>query len=719
MTEPIRHTQGGKEQSPKQEQEKSSSGFTSFWNELRRRKVVRVATVYVVTGWIIIQVASSTFENFDIPVWAFRFVTLMVVLGLPLAVILAWAFELTPEGIKTTKAALSEQRNAPLSEKQQKKRNWIAYATGAAIPTLIFGILAAVFSIQNRSSDSELPALSSSLSTSDGVEYDKSIAVLPFTNMSANQEHAYFADGVHETILTDLANLRELRVVSRTSVMPYRRSDKSMITIGEELGVAYILIGSMQRAGDHFRLTAQLIDARIDEQLWAKPFDGELTNIFSVQSQLARDIASALQALLTPQEEQQLDRPESASIEAYEVYLKALESFHRRGTGNIEGINLLKKAVALDPAFTDAWLKLVREMGTEYLNGVLRTDAAEREIKKAAETAIRLEPDNPKVLMGLGHYYYNCHLDFSRARFYVNQVAEKLPQYAMAPFALGAISRREGKWAENVFYFNRALLLDPTDLTIVKNLMRTYWRHRDWEKAAKLLDSFPDEPSLEFVKTQIKYRATGFQEARKLYAEAVSKGTRQDRYYGWLFETGNLQAFKEENIIDRWKKESFLAPFFNYEDLTAAQQAIVLHLSGESDLLDSVLNYIIAEADRRWEASKEDFRGQLALGMAWALKGNFQEAQAAADLASVIRSEAKDANTGGDIARGRAIVLAWIGKKDEAVAELVRLKDKPGSGIHFQNLKNNLEYAPLRDHPGFQALLEDPSLKEPIPIKNW
>ncbi len=214
--------------------EAKSSGITAFWVELKRRHVVRIAMVYAIVAWLVIQIAATTFPSLYIPQWALSMVIMCVILGFPVALILAWAFELTPEGIKTTKAAQKSTVKTGVSESHAKKRGWLSLLFAAAVPTLIFGTLALFFFIRSDRQPAGSP------------EFDKSIAVLPFTNMSANQEHAFFADGVHETILTDLANLRDMRVVSRTSVMPYRGSDKSIITIGQELGVAYILEGSMQ-----------------------------------------------------------------------------------------------------------------------------------------------------------------------------------------------------------------------------------------------------------------------------------------------------------------------------------------------------------------------------------------------------------------------------------------------------------------------------------------
>ncbi|MDA0350520.1 MAG: hypothetical protein O3C20_24335 [Verrucomicrobia bacterium] len=712
----------GTQQSSEQKPESVIKNDSSFWAELKRRKVMRVAITYAVVAWLIIQVANATFGSFGIPEWAYRFVVIMLVCFFPVAVILAWAFELTPDGIKTTKHAREEQGEAPVSQTQERKRNWMAFAFAAAVPTLIFGTLALIFFFRSSPDATDPSSLASSPSSPELVEFAKSIAVLPFTNMSEDAKHAYFADGVHETILTNLANLGDLRVVSRTSVMQYRDTDKPIPEIGVELKVAYILEGSMQRAGNQFKLTAQLIETAKDNHLWAEDFTGELTDIFTVQAQLAKKIASALQAVLTPQEEQQLDRPETASIEAYDLYLQALENFKSNGV-NVQGIELLEKAVELDPAFTDAWLQIVRTKGFRFVNGLDRAPEYEGEIKHAVDTAIRLEPNNPKVILALAQYYYNSHLDFARARFYIDQVVEKLPQSAQLQAILASVDRREGRWAECISHFQRALLLDPKFNGVIENLAETYGKIRDWEKAGELWDSLLANQSIRRVwryeEAQNHFYATGsLEEGNKLFSEAGSNKELENLSRLWLYQTGNVQAFTADEIADTWKKNPDDVGSLEPWDFTVLHQAIVLTALKKFEPREALLNSILEAIKQRGDWSTEDFKGQLSLGLVQALKGNIEEAQRAIDLAVAIRPESADALRGNSLAAERAIVLAWMGKKDEATKELIRLSKKPNNIINYHNLKNSLSFLPLRDHPGFQALLNDPALKEPLPVKN-
>ena len=438
-------------QSPKQDVAPSPStgsgqgGLAAFWAELKRRKVMRVAITYAVVAWLIIQIAVSTFEGFGIPVWAFRFVVIMLGLFFPVAIILAWAFELTPDGIKTTKSAQAEQGDVPLSDRQQKKRNWLAYATGAVIPTLIFGTLALFFYFRQG----EI--------THESAE-DKSIAVIPFTNLSPDAENAYFADGIHEAILTTLANLGDLRVTSRTSVLSYRDTEKSIPTIGEELNVAYVLEGSVQRIGNDFRLTTQLIHANDDNHLWAKNFDGEFEDVFKVQSQLARQISESLRTVLSPEEETRLDQNPTDNLEAYDLYLKAT-SFHPT---QIENVELNEQAVALDPEFTLAWARLSAGYALRYLSGSDRTQKAIRRSRESILKALNQDPENPEIIFHLGSFFRGCLREYGMAEYYFKQVQEKLPNFAEVYVELGWTYRRQGKWNESLESFLKGQQLEPT-----------------------------------------------------------------------------------------------------------------------------------------------------------------------------------------------------------------------------------------------------------------
>ncbi|EDY83826.1 tetratricopeptide repeat domain protein [Verrucomicrobiia bacterium DG1235] len=370
--------------SPESEKGPSSETKPSFFAELKRRKVVRVAITYAIVAWLIVQIAAATFPGFEIPMWAFRFVVLMLILGFPVALLLAWAFELTPDGIKLTKN-VSEGQKAATS---QGKRNWLSYGFAAALPAVIFGSLALYFFLTRSESgegsdpgfvvDQEAAAISS-----------KSIAVLPFDNRSNVEEDQFFTDGIHDDLLTYISRIRDIKTISRTSVMGYRGTTKPMTQIGEELKVGHILEGGVQRAGSKVRINVQLIDAGTDEHVWAEIYTREMTaeNIFDIQNEIATVITEELRAVLSPEEASQQQALPTENLEALEAYFSAKTSDDLD-----RALEFLQEAIRLDPAFADAHAALALvEMDRGWWQGLPTAGQANR-AEGPARKALELNP---------------------------------------------------------------------------------------------------------------------------------------------------------------------------------------------------------------------------------------------------------------------------------------------------------------------------------------
>src|SRR5438128_9233353 len=278
----------------------------NFFAELKRRDVYKVAIAYGVVAWLLMQIASQIFPFFEIPNWAVRLVVLLLVIGFPVAMILAWAFELTPEGIKR---AEDVDLSKSIKRKTSRKLDFFIIA----VLLLVIGAL-----LFQRLHSNVSPAVSSSL--------EKSIAVLPFENFSEDKAFAFFADGVQDEILTDLAKIADLKVISRTSVMRYRSStDRDLRQIAQQLGVAHVLEGSVQRSANHVRVSAQLIDARNDTHVWDEKYDRELADVFASQSEIAGKICDQLQAKLSPTEKSAMNERPTSDMVAYDLYLRAKE----------------------------------------------------------------------------------------------------------------------------------------------------------------------------------------------------------------------------------------------------------------------------------------------------------------------------------------------------------------------------------------------------------
>ena len=339
--------------------------MAGFFEEIKRRKVYRVAVAYIVVAGGAIQIASAVFPAWELPSWALRLVIVLLLIGFPISLILAWALEVTPEGIRTTPTPPSAPR---------RKRNVIALlAVG-----IIVSVAAGVFLLPRASAR----------------KIDKSIAVLPFENFSDDKENAFFADGIQDDILTNLSKISDLKVISRTSVMGYRGKEKNVREIGKALGVSTILEGSVRKAGNRVRVNVQLIDARNDEHIWAQDYDRDLTDVFAIQTDLAQKIAHELRAKLSPGEKAQMTRKPTENGEAYLAFVQAL-SLHRQVADTdklFQAEQLYERALTLDPKFALAAAQLSRLESWIYRS----MDPAQPRREKArslAERAIQLQPD--------------------------------------------------------------------------------------------------------------------------------------------------------------------------------------------------------------------------------------------------------------------------------------------------------------------------------------
>src|SRR6266581_3217891 len=325
-----------------------------FVSELRRRNVYKVAVAYAVVSWLLIQIATQVFPFFEIPNWAVRFVVLLLILGFPVALSLAWAFELTPEGIKRVEDVAPNES--------------ITRRTGRKLDFLIIGVLLVVigfFTYQRYG-----PSRRTAVPTAPLLE--KSIAVLPFENRSEEKANAYFADGIQDEILTRLSKIADLKVISRTSTQHYESAPQNLPEIARQLRVAHILEGSVQKSGDTVRVNVQLIKAATDSHLWADTFDRKLTDIFSVESEVAKAIAEQLQAKISPSENSAIEKAPTTDLVAFDLYTRAktllLNSFldPRAADIHFQAVRLLDEAVARDPQFLLAWCLLSRVHGNIY-----------------------------------------------------------------------------------------------------------------------------------------------------------------------------------------------------------------------------------------------------------------------------------------------------------------------------------------------------------------
>src|SRR5213082_2085621 len=437
--------------------------MSNFFEELQRRKVYRVAAAYIIAAGFIIQIGSAVFPAWELPNWTLRLVVVLLLIGFPIALILSWAYDVTVEGIRATPAV-----SAPGTH---RRRNLILLvATGVIVSA------AAGFFLLPRASARKI---------------DKSIAVLPFQNLSDEKENAYFADGIQDDILTNLSKIGDLKVISRMSVMSYRGEGmRNAREIGRALGVAALLEGSVRRVGNRVRVNVQLIDANDDEHVWAEDYDRDLTDVFAIQTDLAQKIASALQAKLSPNEKEQLDRQPTKDPNAYLLFIQAHNYANRPDhlrDDSLKAEELFEQAIKLDPKFAAAFAGLSMVESWIY-HSFEPTPARREKARLNADESLRLQPNLPEGHLALGFSYYYGDRDYERA-FAEFEIAKRdLPNEAQAYMAIGAIQRRQGKWAESTANLEKAATLDPKNVSVLTNLGYSYMALRNFEAADKIFD---------------------------------------------------------------------------------------------------------------------------------------------------------------------------------------------------------------------------------------
>lgn len=440
----------------------------SFFKELKRRNVFKVGIAYAVSVWILLQLTDVVTDILTLPEWAPKLILLILVVGFVPALILAWGFELTPEGIKLEEDV---KRKDTITPKRGRKLDYaIIISLGLSLGFFIWESRfkqkteeyeTAIASVSIEEPVAELPA-----PQLDGavVEVDKnSIAVLPFANRSADAGDIYFTDGIHDDLLTQLSRIDAFSVISRTSVMEYRDTTKNLREIAQELSVANVMEGSVQRAGDRVRINVQLIDAYTDEHLWAEIYDRELTtnNLFDIQSEIAQAIAEALKATLTDSELAMVADVPTDNVAAYDLYLQARRfALNETMNGYQTAIELFRESLALDPDFKFAWIGLARAHMTNYW--VYGGDPANRELAlEAIERARAIDADFAELYMAEGFYWYWGHLDYERALYKLEKAIEMMPGNDEAHMWRGWASRRAGLWEQARESIRQALKLNP------------------------------------------------------------------------------------------------------------------------------------------------------------------------------------------------------------------------------------------------------------------
>jgi TolB-like protein/class 3 adenylate cyclase/Flp pilus assembly protein TadD len=562
---------------------------------------------------------------------------------------------------------------------------------------------------------------------------EKSIAVLPFENLSRDPDNAYFADGIQDEILTRLSKIADLKVISRTSTQHYKSAPENLPEIGRQLGVAHILEGNVQKSGDAVRVNVQLIKAANDSHLWADTFDRKLTDIFSVESEVAKAIAEQLRAKITGHEEQVIAAKSTDNPEAYDAYLRGL-AFEARSYFTYSSDIVMKaagfyeRAVQLDPNFALAWARLSRANANLYFGRGVETTSARRDAAKSAlEHAQKLEPNSPETLLALGYYQYWVLRDYGSAKTTFGRVSKVLPGNSEVPYALALVSRREGHWDQSIAYFQRALAVDPRNMPLLMDSAETCAMLRQFPAALKLydraLDITPNDPDGMGAKASI-YQAQGnLQEAAKLLVDVNARTPAQ-----FLFETKIVQLRLERNLGEAVRLlQARLAQFHvASQDEKAGEQvffALTQRVAGDTagakntaEQARNTLEHLYRDQSNNLQARGPRARADLALqlSLACAVMAEKDSAINTAKSAIMLLPRANDAAAGPLYEENLALIETIVGENSPAISALTLLLQTPYSSWYYGPapitpalLRLDPLWDPLRADPPFQKLCEE------------
>jgi len=659
---------------------------SGFFEEVKRRKVYRVAVAYIIAAGGAIQLASAAFPAWELPNWALRLVIAVLLLGFPIALILAWAYDITPQGVRATPT--------PAAPGSHRRRNIIMLVTTGVIISAAAGFFL-------------LPRVSAH-------KVDKSIAVLPFENFSDDKANAYFADGIQDDLLTNLAKIGDLKVISRTSVMPYRGKASNLREIGKALGVGTILEGSVRRIGNRVRVNVQLINAENDEHIWAEDYDRELTDVFAIQTDLAQKIATELRAQLSPNEKAQMERKPTESGEAYLAFVQA-----HNLSGAFEDLEKLRqseqlyaRAIELDPNFALA-IARYSQLESLILHLFERTPERREKAQTLAERALQLQPDLPEAHLarGFSYYYGDNNYDAALKEFEIAQ--RGLPNESGVYLAIGAIQRRQGKWAESTANLEKATTLNPKDVWALQNLAFNYQMLRNWDSANKTIDralaSDPNALGPLEVKCQLAVAEKGdFSVSEKAFDTVKSVPMSADQKLKTASSRADVflleRKYRDGLQVAESLPDDQLAAFpgalsGKYYSIGFARKA--LHDdAGAREAFLKAKNAVEEQLKRSPDIEKTHIQ----LAKVLAQLGEKDAALAEAHRAVELLPESKDAFGGPEITAGMAEVYTILGENDRAIEILDGLLSRP-SAVSVQGLKVNPIWDSLRSDPRFQTLM--------------
>ena len=670
-----------------------------FFVELKRRNVYRAAVLYGMSAWLLAQITTQIFPFFNVPNSAVRFVIIALALGFPIAMVLAWVYELTPGGFVRTEDV------DPATQRQ-----W-----GRKVDFVIIGVLLLVIAM--------LVYQRVPFRTESGEAIpEKSVAVLPFANFSEEKANAFFADGIQDDILTSLAEIKELRVISRSSVIQFRDgSARNLREIAKTLGAANILEGSVRREGDRVVVNVQLIDARNDRHIWANRYDRTLVDSLGLQGELASEIADALRANLSADEKARVATKPTQNPDAYVFYLRANQISRNPDTllqDYKTAEQLFMQAITLDPDFALAHARLA-SVRAEVFHFYEPTDAWKTKARTEAETALRLQPNLAEAHLALGQCIYWMDHDYERALEQFEIASRLSPSNGDARRLVAAIKRRQGKWEEALQAYEQVAKVDPQNPNTIREVLFTNTAMRRWPEAARWGERMRAmAPASLVAKIQsgyVDFWWKGDTQLLKSLVDQVPTGVDPDgAITATRWEVAMLQRdyFAAKKVLETFSANELsytnagTTPKIFFEGCIYLAQGVNVKAQEALELARPALEAAVQEAP----ASAER---HAILGCLYAFMGRKDDAMREGRLTVELKPESTDAVDGTLMSGYLALIYARVGENDLAISLIDRLLKIPGPvdsanySITVNDLKYRWEWDPLRTDPRFQAIVTE------------
>jgi len=667
----------------------------NFFAELKRRNVYKVAVAYIVAGWALAQGIAQVFPVFNVPNWVVRLIVVLTIIGFPFALIFAWAFEITPEGLKRT-----EEADAMPASARPTSRTWIYIVVIGVV--ISAGLFFLGYTAGNRSTS---------------PQKDKSIAVLPFQSLSEDKNDAYFADGVQDQILTNLAKVSDLKVISHTSVRQYETgAERNLREIGRQLGVAYIVEGSVQRVRDRLRINATLIDARTDAHVWAETYDRTAADLFAIQSDLAQSIVTQLKAKLSPKQKAEIEERPTQDLVAFELYLqaKAIIDSYVNATdvraALLQALRSLDEAIQRDPNFVSAYCYAARANDLLYFFDLDPTPDRISLADAAVKAALRLRPDSAEAHFALADYLFRCQRDYDRAQEELAIARPRLPNNTPFLILSGYINRRRNHFPEAERDFSTAFALDPRNPNAYNLLADTYILQRRFPEAVRVYDNVlaagEQFPIVRFRRASATFYGTcNSGPLREMLAKTpemdVAGGQTPARALLAMIDRNYAEA---ERVLGASPRQDFQDIDFSFYYPKTWFEAMIARAKGDAARATAAFRECRAILEQRLIVKPEHARTIAVLAQVDAGLGQkelaIREAQHAIDLMPV----SKDIYDGALVLEGLAQVYTWTGERDRAIELVQKLVSMP-SYINYGRLKLHPLWSPLRGDPRFEKIV--------------